>query len=308
MKANNLTQSWHLLLFIVYLISSNALANNKQSSNSSITLENVSYGEHKNQILDFRKADVDSLAPLVIYIHGGGFTGGSHDKVNPRKVKRFLDAGIHHISIEYRFLKHANFPAQHEDVIRALQFIRSKAKEWGINKNKIAAYGGSAGGQLVAYLAWHDDFADVKSDDPISRESTRLIAVAPRAVQSTIDLSWWHENIPGYLKSFHKQFWQSDGEPKHNPEQSKLIKELSIINHISADDPPTFLSFSSSPGEPIPNKNKRKLKGWVTHHVNFGLALEKELKAKGVETHLKYPKNKAGFADDIEFLIHHLNK
>ncbi len=157
----------------------------------SITHENVAYGDHTNQIMDVTLADVEGPAPAVIYYHGGGFRNGSHDEIPARKVKRYLDAGIHHISVEYRFLKHAPFPAPHEDSVRALQFIRSKADEWGIDKNRIAAYGGSAGAQLVAYLAWSEDFADPKSDDPIARESTRLTAVAPLSGQSTVDLDWW---------------------------------------------------------------------------------------------------------------------
>jgi acetyl esterase/lipase len=73
----------------------------------------VPYGDHPNQVIDFRKANVEKPAPLVVFIHGGGFTGGSHDKVNAKAVQQYLDAGIHHASIEYRFLKHADFPAAH---------------------------------------------------------------------------------------------------------------------------------------------------------------------------------------------------
>ncbi|MBD1388641.1 alpha/beta hydrolase [Neiella sp. HB171785] len=247
-------------------------------------------------------------APLAIYIHGGGFKGGSHDKVWGNYVKRFLEAGVHHISIEYRFLRHAEFPAPHQDVQRALQFIRSKANEWGIDKRRIAAYGGSAGGQLVTYLAWHDDLANPQSDDPIARESTRLTAVAAKGVQSTMDLNWWLENLPGYDKSFHKDYWRS-GSPMSTPQARKLIDKLSVINLISADDPPTLLIYKSNPDDPIPNKSPKALKSWVTHHVNFGIALENKLKANGVEVHLDYPKKRSTFGDDIPaFLLHHLKK
>ena len=73
-----------------------------------ITYENVSYGDHPNQVIDFRKANVDEPAPLIVYIHGGGFKGGSHDKVDGKAIRQYLDAGIHHASVEYRFLKHAD--------------------------------------------------------------------------------------------------------------------------------------------------------------------------------------------------------
>ena len=304
-------RSWLLcVLFAVSCISLSVQAQNKGQQTPPITLENVSYGAHKNQIFDFWKADVKEPAPLAIYIHGGGFKTGSHDKLWGNYVKTFLDAGVHHISIEYRFLQHAMFPAPHQDVQRALQFIRSKADEWGIDTNRIAAYGGSAGAQLAAYLAWHDDLADPHSDDPIARESSRLTAVAAKGVQSTMDLNWWFENLPGYSKSFHKDFWQpKQDNPMLRAGARQLMDKLSVINLISADDPPTLLIYKSNPSDPIPNQSPKALKGWVTHHVNFGIALEKELKAKGVEVHLDYPKKKAAFGDDIpQFLLHHLKQ
>jgi acetyl esterase len=268
------------------------------------THENVAYGEHPNQIMDFWAADVEGPAPAVIYIHGGGFRNGSHDKISPPKVKRYLDAGIHHISVEYRFLSHAPFPAPHEDAVRAIQFIRSKAAEWGIDKNRIAAYGGSAGAQLVAYLAWSEDFADPESDDPIARESTRLKAVAPLAGQSTLDLDWWVENIPGY-DQHHASLNESDKRDEIT--LRGLLHEISIINHITADDPPTFMSYGMKPDDQVP-EDKKKAGGWKIHHVNFGIAMEAELRRAGVEVVLKYPEIELPFNNDVDFLIHHLTR
>jgi len=181
------TLGWVVLIFIS---ASLGQAQSKPPPIPQPTYANVAYGDHTQQVFDFWKANVDGPAPLVIYIHGGGFTGGSHDRVNASNIKRLADAGIHHASVEYRFLKHAKLPAAHEDVVRAIQFIRSKAEEWGIDKTRIGAYGGSAGAQLVAYLAWHDDMADPKSEDHLARESTRLAAVAPLNAQSHRTLDW----------------------------------------------------------------------------------------------------------------------
>ncbi|MBT5707919.1 alpha/beta hydrolase [Verrucomicrobia bacterium] len=302
----NDSKSTYCLLTAFLTVVSVALTAQAQQGTAipAITFENVSYGDHPNQVIDFRKADVEGPVPLVIFIHGGGFRAGSHDKVSGKKIQQYHDAGIHHASIEYRFLQHARFPAQHEDCVRALQFIRSKADEWGVDKERIAAYGGSAGAQLVAYLAWGNDFADPDSDDPISRESSRLTAVAPVGGQSTLDMDWWVENIPGYNKNFHG---------KGNPgdlsaiEQRAVRHEISIINHISSDDPPTFMSYGMNPGDQIPSDPKRA-RGWSIHHVNFGIAMEKELRREGVEAFLKYPQAQLPFEDDVAFLIHHLKK
>jgi len=269
-----------------------------------ITHENVAYGDHENQILDFWQADTDGPAPAVIFIHGGGFIGGSHDMVSTPKVEQYLKAGIHHISVEYRLLEHAPFPGPHEDAIRAIQFIRSKAEEWGIDKNRIAAYGGSAGAQLVAYLAWSEDFASPASEDPIARESTRLTAVAPLSAQSTMDLDWWVENIPGYDEPHRSVLGGlEDGDVIIRG----LIHELSIINHITSDDPPTFMAYGMKPDDQVPT-DKKKANGWKIHHVNFGIVMEERLRLAGVEAILKYPEIELPFDNDVDFLIHHLTR
>ncbi len=71
-----------------------------------MTHENVAYGDHPQQVIDFWQAKVEGPAPLILFIHGGGFTGGSHDKVNKTFLEACLTAGIHFASIEYRLLKH----------------------------------------------------------------------------------------------------------------------------------------------------------------------------------------------------------
>ena len=121
------------------------------------TMENVPYGTHPRQVLDFyqaksRQADAASCSA----IHGGGWVNG--DKSSYRgAAKRFLDDGISVVAINYRLVTQAaedkveppvKWPL--EDAARALQFVRSKAKEWNIDKKRIGATGGSAGGVLVA--------------------------------------------------------------------------------------------------------------------------------------------------------------
>jgi acetyl esterase/lipase len=293
-----------LPIFLLGAIIGNPIHAQQETPVPAITYENVSYGDHPNHVIDFWKADTDGPAPLVIFIHGGGFRGGSHEKVSGHKIQQYLDAGIHHASVEYRLAEHAPLPAAHEDAVRALQFIRSKAEDWGIDKNRIAAYGGSAGAQLVAYLAWHDDFADLESDDPIARESSRLKAVAPLTGQFSLDFDWWVENIPGYKREYHDKRVRAD---LSIIEQAALLNELSIINHISADDPPTFMSYRMNPDDDIPDDPK-SARGWSIHHVNFGIAMEDKLRQEGVEVFLKYPQVQLPFENEVVFLIHQLEK
>jgi hypothetical protein len=113
-----------------------------------------------------------------------------------------LNAGISVVAINYRLIKSNSelqppVKAPLYDAARALQFVRSKAKEWNIDKTRIAASGSSAGACSSLWLLYHDDLADPESDDPIARESTRLYCAAVNNAQTSLDpkqLKAWTPN------------------------------------------------------------------------------------------------------------------
>lgn len=88
--------------------------------------------------------------PLMVWIHGGGWTGGS--KSNPPGLAMVAN-GVTVASLEYRFSQDAVFPAQIEDCKAAIRWLRAHAQEYGYREDKVAAWGASAGGHLVALLA-----------------------------------------------------------------------------------------------------------------------------------------------------------
>ena len=115
------------------------------------TEADVSYGPHKKQVMHFWKAKSDKPTPLLFYIHGGGWMGGDRTGA-AGYLKPMLDAGISVVSVEYRFIPEATadkvvppVKGPLSDAARALQFVRSKAAEWNIDKERIGATGGSAG-------------------------------------------------------------------------------------------------------------------------------------------------------------------
>ena len=159
------------------------------------TFANVKYGEHERQVFDIWIADTDKPAPLAIYIHGGGFKAGSKEKLKPNELSQLLKAGISVAAINYRYVTIAPLPAAHHDARRALQFIRSKADQWNIDKDKVAAFGGSAGAQICMWLAFTDEMAKPDSPDPIERESTRLTCVATAGGQTSNGAEFWSKTI-----------------------------------------------------------------------------------------------------------------
>src|SRR4249920_3281427 len=169
-------------------------------------LTDVAYGSHPRQVLDFYQAKSDKPTPVVFYIHGGGWQNGDK-KTNP---KAFNDKGISVVAINYRYVKNGvedkvepPVKAPLEDAARALQFVRSKAGEWNLDKTRIGATGGSAGACSSLWLAFHDDLADPKSDDPIARESTRLYCAAVNGAQVSLDPKELRAWMPNYSYGAH---------------------------------------------------------------------------------------------------------
>ena len=166
------------------------------------THANVKYGKDERNVFDIWLAESDKPTPLAIYIHGGGFRAGSKEKLSNDILSQLLKAGISVASINYRYLTiDTPLPTSHHDARRALQFMRSKAEEWNLDKSRVAAFGGSAGAQICMWLAYSDDMAKPKSKDPIKRESTRLTCVATTGGQTTNKTEFWKEMITDIMGS-----------------------------------------------------------------------------------------------------------
>jgi acetyl esterase/lipase len=96
--------------------------------------------------------------PLIIWIHGGGWGGGTKDYVLPQDFK-FLEHGFAIASVEYRFTDKSPFPAQIQDCRAAVRFLRVNAAKYNLNPGRFGAWGASAGGHLVALLGTAADNA-----------------------------------------------------------------------------------------------------------------------------------------------------
>jgi acetyl esterase/lipase len=275
----------------------------ERSDKPSPTYKDVAYGPHERQVLDFWRAESGSPTPLAVYIHGGGFRGGSKESLNAGTLRELLAAGVSVAALHYRLLPEYPLPTAHQDCRRALQFLRSKAREWNVDKTRVGAFGGSAGAQLSMYLAFHDEMADPHAEDAIARESTRLTCVATRGGQTTMDIDWWTAQIPGYEKP-HRDFLASFGA-ESKQEYLRKVADVSALSLISKEDPPIFMTYAMAPGDRAP-RDPARAQGWKVHHVHFGLALQEKMDALGVEAALKYPGREAAYRSEADFLIEKL--
>lgn len=255
------------------------------------TLSEVRYGDHERHVLDFWKAEADAPTPLAFVIHGGGWQGGSKERLarfaDPAAL---LEAGISVVAINYRYVKQAvaegiepPVKAPLQDAARALQFVRSKATEWNIDKERIGAAGGSAGACSSLWLAFRDDLAQPDSDDPVARESTRLWCAAVKGAQTTLDPKQMKEWTPNSRYGGH-----AFGKGKFaeflaaRDEILPWIEEYSPYALVSPDDPPVYLIYSSAPALGQNQKDP-------THTSNFGIKLQEHCQSMDVPCELFYP-------------------
>lgn len=267
------------------------------------TQANVPYGTHARQVLDFYQAKSEQPTPLLFFTHGGGWMTG--DKANPDFLAKCLENGISVVSINYRLISDATaekisppVKACLQDAARALQFVRSKAKEWQIDADRIGGCGGSAGGLTSLWLAFHPDMADPKSSDPISRQSTRLRCVLAFVPQTTLDPQQMRDWIPNNQYGNHAFGLASMQEYLDQRESLlPLIQEFSPYALATADDPPVLLFYDNPPNLGQPYKDP-------PHSGNFGAGLAEKLKAVGIEHEINYNNDyaKMKYPDLFSFL------
>lgn len=261
------------------------------------TARDVRYGVHERHVLDFWQAESDQPTPCVFIIHGGGWMSGSKERGNRfASIPLLLKEGISVASINYRYVSQADpeasTPPVHaplHDAARALQFVRSRAKEWNLDKQRIGATGGSAGACSSLWLAFHDDLADPNSDDPIARESTRLWCAAVLGAQTTLDPAQMKEWTPNSRYGGHAFGIKSadrrlafDDFLAAREQILPWIAEYSPYALVSADDPPVYLIYSAPPALGEDQKDP-------THTSNFGVMLQKHCQESGVACELVYP-------------------
>jgi acetyl esterase/lipase len=104
---------------------------------------------HERQKLDLYLPASEEPTPLIVWVHGGAWLGGSKDRT---PAARIVDDGYAVASINYRLSQHAIFPAQIEDCKAAVRWLRAHAAEYNLDADKFAAWGASAGGHLAALL------------------------------------------------------------------------------------------------------------------------------------------------------------
>ncbi len=202
------------------------------------THRDVAYDDKDSaQVLDVYLAESDEPLPAMLYIHGGGWKVGSKKNVPPWLKQGVVDGRFSVVSVEYRFTDVAPHPAQTNDCLRAVQFVRYHSRKWNIDPDRLGATGGSAGGHLSLYVALHDDVADPVASDPVQRASSRVAC----AVGFAGPTDW---NLLGEIQHDHPAFRELLGYEPGTPfaeMKAESIQDVSPVTFVSEDDPPIMI-------------------------------------------------------------------
>jgi acetyl esterase/lipase len=185
--------------------------------------------------------------PAVVLIHGGGWI--SLDKGTMRRMGEFLArSGFVAFAVDYRLFQGTQnrWPAQLDDVQRAVRWVRANAARYHVNAEKMGAFGHSAGAQLAALLGMEDTRDN--SDPALAKYSSRVQAV----VDASGPTDFTTEKDPGGM-AFLATFLGAD-YAKH-PE---IWREASPVFHVSKDDAP-FLIVHGTRDESVPLSQAQEL-------------------------------------------------
>lgn len=186
--------------------------------------------------------------PVVLWVHGGGWQGGSRD-LGPNAFQRRLhERGIAVATASYRLTGEAIWPAQIHDLKAAVRWLRANASRYALDTSRIGAWGSSAGGHLVAMLG-------TTGQEP-TLEGTLGNATFSSRVHAVVD---WYGPTDLLAMDAHARSvgCPTTGHNLPNSAESRLLggllqdripqaREASPVNWVSEDDAVFLLQHGSA--------------------------------------------------------------
>jgi len=201
-------------------------------------IQNIEYKNinGKSLQLDFyRPKNLTEPAPLLIFIHGGGWKGGKRSDYLIYLLD-FAKKGYITATVSYRLLKDAPYPACVEDITDAVQWFFKNGDTYGYDPDRIALIGGSAGAHLALLAAYGWENSRVKNDSlHVGENNHRIKAVVD--IYGPVDLTTPYARTQSLVTNFIAHPYQ---------EKPELYLEASPIQYVSHDDPPTMILHGTS--------------------------------------------------------------
>ncbi len=206
-----------------------------------------------------KKSDKQRI-PVIVYIHGGGFTSGAKEDGIPECVP-FALGGYFVATINHRLAPASKFPAAVHDCKAAVRFLRKNAESLGIDPNRIGVVGRSAGGYLALMLATSWNSPDIEGEVGVTDVPSAVQAVVAFSAPTdfaTLHLGWGEGAAPTVdhksPDSFSRVFL--GGDPI---EDRSLNDRSSIFTYIDKADAPVYLVHGEADSL-VPSKQSMDLR------------------------------------------------
>lgn len=182
--------------------------------------------------------------PVMVQVHGGGYTGGNRSSGFwfPKVAQALLARGYLVVSVDYRLAPAHKYPAQIEDLKCAIRHLRANAARYGLDPNRIGAWGSSAGGQLVGLLGTSTGFDDGGGFQGESSAVQAVVALSP-----ITDFTRTAELNDDYSREF----------PTWPDSESPELMEASPVTHITPGDSPFFFIAGDEDDLVLPAQSER---------------------------------------------------
>lgn len=195
---------------------------------------------------------VATPTPAVIWIHGGGWSGG--DKY-PSQVTLLAQAGFFCVSINYRLSGEAKFPAAVEDAKCAVRWLRANAASYDVDSNAIGVWGASSGGHLALMVACADESAGMEGDGGWAGVSSRVQAVCSYYGPTDLSLAFGQPMVESFLGA--------SADPA-------VYQRASPIYYVSKNDPPLLMVYGDEDNL-VPLSQAQEM---LTAYRKFGLSVQ----------------------------------
>ena len=247
------------------------------------TFENVAYGGHPKQKIDvYLPKGRKGPFPVVMYIHGGGWSGGAmEDRIVGTAIAGLLEKGVAVVCTGYRYIRDAQADGVKPPVVgclddceKALGFVKAHAGEWNIDMSRLGLAGGSAGACTALYLSLKDDC------------SSGVKAVAPIIAQTSMDPAEMRAWIPNSRYGAHAfGYARFDDWLAHRDECLADIERISPAALLRKATPAKvprmrlFYNRALKPGEQAKDP---------THSPVFGERFAEIARKRGIQCEIAY--------------------
>jgi acetyl esterase/lipase len=206
----------------------------------------------------YKRRDSAGAQPTLVFYHGGGWIGGTKE-ASFMSVVPWLEMGWNVVNVEYRMARVAPAPAAVEDAVCALRFVVEKAKDYGIDANRIVLSGESAGGHLALAVGMIPESAGF---------SRACAGGAFRGLETTVPkvaaiINWYGitdvaEMLDGPNGRNYAAQWV--GAP---PNRTDLARSVSPLTYVRAGLPP-ILSIQGDADPIVPYSQNVRLRDALT--------------------------------------------